>query len=259
MALEAAITAEEIRQEVADGEEDKGIVRLAEAILSGDPFATANWSEERSEFLIWRSGKWDEKFTGKEPRTEIGKLVNEFYAINPKDPQYTNEQGETNWGLFQEDREAVLDRMPLADADAIRDKAKFTNPAAEKVDGQFREAQDKLRSYWDVEDKVWGQLRSAHEGLRSYSSLAEFKEAKIQALLKQGYPQEEIPWRLNRVSIVSQLNAIIDRARFNYRLEHSEVDALLVRWYGRTPASEQIASGGPPQPPRPPQQPTQGR
>ena len=251
---EDAIASEEIRQVVASAEEDKGIVRLAEAVLDGDPFATVNWSEERGDFLTWRSGLWDTKLTGKEPRTEIGKLVSELYSLNPKDPKYTNDQGETNWGLFREDRDAIKAQMPQADREAIENNEKFTNPAAEKVDKEFRAAQDKLRDYWDVEDKVWGQLRKAHGGLRQYESMDELREEKIQGLLRQGVPEEEILWRLNSVPILSQLGGIIDKARFNYRLTNPEVDDLLVKWYGRKPASEQVA-GGPPKPPQPPRAP----
>lgn len=247
---EAAITSEEIRQEIADGEKDKGMVRLAEAVESGDPFAMANWKDQRSEFLIWRSGKWDNKLTGREPRTEIGKLVNEYYSIDPKDPKYTDSSGNTDWSAFSKDREDVLDRMPQADADAIRGNEKFADPTAEKVDKQFRAAQEKLRPFWDVEEKVWGQLRLAHEVLRPYGSLKELEEEKAAELIRQGVPQEELRWRLNRVPILTEVGSIINQARFNFRLRNPEIDALLVKWYGNTPADERIA-GKPRRPPKP--------
>lgn len=249
---EAAITSEEVRQEIADGEEDKGIVRLAEAILSGDPFASANWTERRSEFLIWRSGKWDMRLTGKEPRTEIGKLVNKYYEIDPMSEEYTDPSGMTNWAKFKRDRDVVLDQMPQADADAIRDKEKFSSEVAERVDKQFREATDKLRPFWDLEDEVWSRLRAAHDILRPYASLEELEKAKADELVKQGFPQEEARWRLNRVPVVAEVRSVVSQERFNYRLRHPEVDALLVKWYGNTPAREQeVSTGRPRRPTRP--------
>lgn len=240
---EAAITSEEIRQEIAEGEETKGVVRLAEAVLSGDPFAMTNWREARSEFLIWRSGTWNEKLTGKEPKTEIGKLVTAYYDINPKAPEFTDPDGETDWGAFMEAREAVLVQMSQADRDAIKNNEKFTNDKAEKVDKQFREAQERLRPFWDLEAEVWSRLRVAYDVLRPYASVKELEKAKAAELVKLGYPQEEVQWRLNRVPIISDVRGVISQARFNYRLEHPEVDALLVKWYGNTPAAQQVKVG----------------
>jgi hypothetical protein len=236
---QAAITSNEIRQEIAEAEETKGIVRLAEAVRSGDAIATSNWSDKRKEFLIWRAGKWDNKLTGREPRTEIGRLVNQYYAISPDSEEFTDSSGNTNWEAFNVAREEVLDQMPAEDAKAIRSAEKFDSPVAEAVDKQFREAQDELKPYWQVEDETFGKLRRIHDTLRPYSTFQELQDAKEQELLRMGYPQEDIGWRLNRVPVLSEVKSVIQQERLNYRLQHPKVDALLVRWYGNTPVREQ--------------------
>jgi hypothetical protein len=239
---ESAMTSIEVRQEIGEGEVTKGVVALAESVQDGDPIATGNWSEKRKEFLIWKSGKWDERLTGGDPRTEIGRLVEEYYSISPDSEKYTDSSGVTDWAAFTAAREEVLDRMPEADANAIRDKEKFQNPVAEAVDKQFRDAQDKLQTFWQVEDEVWGKMRNMSDVVRPYATFEDFRDTKVQELLNKGYPREDIPWLLNRMPILSEISNIISEERFNYRLAHPEADALLVKWYGNTPARVQVAT-----------------
>ena len=238
-----AITSFEIQEEIGQAEEDKGIVLLAEAIRSGDAQAAQQWSDARGGFLAFRDGKWDARFTPREATTEIGRLVDEYYGLNPKGLEFTDSSGVTDWGAFQKARDAVLTRMPKDDADAIRDKEKFIDPAAEAVDRQFRAAQDVLRPYWDLKSEVWRNLRSRNPDFQQYPNMEDFLKAKARELLETGVTEKDLPWRLGRLPIVSRISELIQTMRFQYRRVHPEVDDALVKWYGSTPIRQQGRGG----------------
>jgi len=241
---QSAITSFEIKQEIEQGEQDKGIVVLAEAVKSGDPMATQRWSDARGSFLGWRDGKWDERFTARDPKTEIGVLVQELYAINPKSPEFTTSSGVTDWSAFNDARDAVKAKMSQADRKAIEDKEKFINPVAEAIDKEFRAAQDSLRPLWDLEDGVWERLQGKYPDFQQYPNIQGFKDAKVQELINNGVPQEDIAWRLERLPIISKIGELVQTIRFQYRMQHPDVDALWVKWYGGTPARQQAQARG---------------
>lgn len=116
---------------------------------------------------------------------------------------------------------------------------------------EYKAAQRVLRPYWNVEDGVWDELRRKDPEFAKYDTLDKFVEAKAMELLRAGVPEADILWQLQRLPVLVEISGVVGDFRLQYRLEHPEVDELLVRWYGNVPAIEQVATGRPRRPSRP--------
>lgn len=234
----------DVRNTIKEEEVNRGLVRLAEAVLTGDALAAANWPEARSDFLAARSMIWEGRLKGREPDNPEEVLIQEYYTLNVKGPQYTEADGTTDWAAFRDAQDAILDQLPPEEAEAIRDSEKFLNPIAEKVDKRFRADLDTLRGYWDVEDAVWEDLQGSYPELSSYNSYMDLFKAKAEELRRLGVPEEELRWRLGRLPILSNIGKLVDNAKRAYRLQHPEADAALIKWgYATAPAASQAGVG----------------
>jgi len=143
------------RTAVEKAEQDQGIVRLAEEIQAGGN--ARNWSKVRSDFLSFRAGVQSVWPLDIDPNTPAGKLADEYFSLNPKAPEFTDAEGETDWNRYETAREAVLARMDPQDAQTIREADKFTNPAAVAIDREFRQARDLLKQL-DSTTSKWNGL-----------------------------------------------------------------------------------------------------
>ncbi len=171
-------------------------------------------------------------------------------TLAPEDP---NEQAladyrqafddaKTAWGDVDIDRlSAILDRL----------EATWTPKQKEYVDREtgikdtpqvreYKADQRVLRPYWEIMDEAWTDLREQYPIYEPFATLDYFMQAQAQELLAMGVPQNQLESYLGRVPAVAEVLGLVSDMRFQYRLAHPEVDALLVKWgYATTPAAQQ--------------------
>jgi len=170
------------------------MVRFAKSILAGDEVGMANWSRSRGRFLNWKAGVWEKAIDeGFEPRTEIGRLTAVYRALDPLDPKYTNDSGETDWLAYDKDRDKALAAIRRAgyadDVKALTFSDKFIDEDVKEVDRQFQIARALLDS---LPDKYNGLDKEAQQKVNEFFSTIDLLEPKIEQLLESAVKSKNV-------------------------------------------------------------------
>lgn len=133
-------------------------------------------------------------------------------------------------------RQQVLERAAAvgAPADYItkRDYSKYKDPLVRERVKAYDEAQETLRSYWELKDKILEAMPAVKQ-----------MQAAIEQLDADNSPQAEIAKRTISGSETMKLyRKVIDKAQEATRLGYPDIDKALVEWgYSATPIGVQIA------------------
>ena len=161
----------------------------------------------------------------------VNVAIDAYFSVDGED--YKNLMtGGVDWDRFFAARDATLERLSPANLKLVKEYLRrFDTPTVR----EFRKAQSDLDEYWAVEDLVWGRLRENTE-FNPFLSLNDYLVSKQQGLLDSGVSLDEVSRTLSRLPVVSNVTSTVAKLRNRYRLTHPNADALLVKWYGLSPA-----------------------
>jgi len=168
----------------------------------------------------------------------VNVAIDAYFGVDGED--YRNLMtGGVDWDRFFAARDATLEGLSLTNLQLVKDYLRrFDTPTVR----EFRKAQSDLDEYWAVEDLVWSRLRENGE-FAPFLSLNDYLVSKQQGLLDSGVSLDEVSRTLSRLAVVSSVTSTVAKLRNRYRLTHPNADALLVKWYGLSPAKRPSRSG----------------
>ena len=168
----------------------------------------------------------------------VNAAIEEYFAVDGED--YKNLMtGGIDWDRFFDARDVTLEGLSSVNFKLVKEYLRrYDTPTVQ----EFRKAQSDLDEYWAVEDLVWSRLRENAE-FNPYLNLNDYLATKMQALLDSGVPLDEASNTLSRLAVVSGITSQVAKLRNRYRLTHPTADALLVKWYGLSPAKPSGSSG----------------
>ncbi len=183
------------------------------------------------------------QFKDKEaPSGSVNAALEAYFEVDAE--KYVNPYtGGVNWSEFFDEREEALDRLTSTERKSVMEYIRrYQTPTVRS----FRDAQDELRPFWGVGEDVWGGIRSSNpEVFGNFPTLDSYKAGKYTALVAMGISPEEAFYQVDRLPEVKSVKSMVDEARFQYRLENPDTDALLIKWgYASRPAREQVSYGG---------------
>ncbi len=169
----------------------------------------------------------------------VNAAIESYFNIDGED--YKNLMtGGIDWDRFFEARDATLDELSPVNLKLVKEYLRrYDTPTVR----EFRKAQSDLDEYWAIEDLVWSRLRENAE-FSPYLNLNDYLADKMQALLDSGVPTDQAASTLSKLAIVSRVTSNVAKLRTRYRLTNPTTDALLVKWYGLTPAKPPGSSRG---------------
>jgi len=174
-----------------------------------------------------------------EGKVGVNAAIESYFNVDGED--YKNLMtGGIDWDRFFDARDATLDELSSVNLTLVKEYLRrYDTPTVR----EFRKAQSDLDEYWAIEDLVWSRLRENAE-FSPYLNLNDYLADKMQALLDSGVPQNQAATTLSKLAIVSRVTSNVAKLRTRYRLTNPTTDALLVKWYGLTPAKPPGSSRG---------------
>jgi hypothetical protein len=149
----------------------------------------------------------------------ISNALNQYYAIKPETDVVT---GDVNWPKFYDDRQAIVDKYPMLQAELDRRvKEKETFQVQD-----FKEQMKVLRPYFGIEDAI----------IAKYPQLGAEKQA-AQLIMNQD-PIQGRAYAQNDPNI-KMLNTIVRQYQQAARRQFPQIDAALVKYYGASPIQYQ--------------------
>jgi len=198
-----------------------------------------NFRSRQGEFFA-RRGQIVQDFGLKfgKDKAGVNAAIDAYFGVDGED--YKNPMtGGVDWDRFFDARDATLEGLSPANLKLVREYLRrFDTPTVR----EFRKAQSDLDEYWAVEDLVWSRLRE-NEEFAPFLSLNDYLVSKQQGLLDSGVSLDEVSRTLSRLAVVSRVTSTVAKLRNRYRLTHPNADALLVKWYGLSPAKRPSRSG----------------
>ncbi len=169
----------------------------------------------------------------------VNAAIESYFNVDGED--YKNLMtGGIDWDRFFDARDATLDELSPVNLKLVKEYLRrYDTPTVR----EFRKAQSDLDEYWAIEDLVWSRLRENAE-FSPYLNLNDYLADKMQALLDSGVPQNQAASTLSKLAVVSRVTSNVAKLRTRYRLTNPTTDALLVKWYGLTPAKPPGSSRG---------------
>ncbi|KKL62495.1 hypothetical protein LCGC14_2184620, partial [marine sediment metagenome] len=164
-------------------------------------------------------------------RQGVNAVIEEYFNVDGEDFKNLITGG-IDWDRFFAARDSTLESLSPTNLKLVKEYLRrFDTPTVR----EFRKAQSDLDEYWAIEDLAWSRLRENAE-FNPYLNLNDYLTAKMQALLDSGVPQSEASSTLSSLAVISSVTSTVAKLRNRYRLTHPTADALLVKWYGLSPA-----------------------
>ena len=176
------------------------------------------------------------------PPYSVNAAIEDFFAVNVD--VYTDTQtGLIDWAGFFAARSQALAGLTSKQRSRVETYInKYDTPTVR----EFEKAQDSLRPFWDLSASLWNGIRERDPQFSSYETFDSYLLDKANELRTLGVQEELIGTRLSRFPFITSINSAISDLRERYRRAHSDVDALLVKWYGMVPIRLQGTSSSRP-------------
>ena len=141
-------------------------------------------------------------------QTRAVEMTNEFGELIPErvdrfQREFRNAYGEDAWRY-------------------IRERQKQSRESPSLVDDYFA-SRETLQDYWGLADTLWPIGSRQHQLIQALNALS----PNNQKLYRQRYPA------------VKQLETRLDALRQQYRRQHPDIDAMLVKWYDYAPVTSE--------------------
>lgn len=161
----------------------------------------------------------------------VNVAIDAYFSVDGEDFKNLMTGG-VDWDRFFTARDATLEDLSPANRKLVKEYLRrYDTPTVR----EFRKAQSDLDEYWAVEDLAWSRLRENDE-FNPYLSMNDYLAAKQQALIDSGMTPIEAANTLSQLAVVRSITSTVAKLRNRYRLQHPTADALLVTWYGLSPA-----------------------
>jgi hypothetical protein len=147
---EVRLEADKTNEILTQAEQDQGMVRLAESIVRGNGAAAANYKDARADYLSYRAGIFEARYEDTPATSEVGRLTQEYQTLNPKSPEFTDENGEVDWDKYEKEKTLRLKKLPRSTQNAVTTNDKFKDPNLNRVDREFLKAKGIVDKFYDT-------------------------------------------------------------------------------------------------------------
>jgi len=147
---ETRLEADKTNEILVNSEQEQGMTRLAESIVSGNGQAAANYKDARADYLSYRAGIYEARYEDTPAESDVGRLTQEYQTLNPKSEEFTDENGDVDWDAYEKRKAALLKKLPAATQAAVRNNDKFKDANLNKVEKEFQKARAVVDKFYDT-------------------------------------------------------------------------------------------------------------
>jgi len=183
--------------------------------------AYAQWAEEHPEALA--------KIRHSNPKNMNDAALQKQYAIFDQASQEDWSPDELSDTLQKFEESLSPDQLSYIERNTgLRDTPR---------EKEYKAAQKILRPYWEISDQVWDRLAPRLGDTLGASNLQDYTIALINKLKAEGVPDRIIARRVQSNPVLREIDRATTTLRTRLRKQRPEIDAELVKWYGRKPAA----------------------